>query len=99
MVADPPCAAAPVVVIALPARPSTVMLMAPTAWLASKPVPDTLTRVPFGPVTVPREAVAAPAAVANERSGVAIAINRSAVSIATVDFLNLFKLLILFSPI
>mgnify|MGYP007061392593 CR=1 FL=1 len=96
MVADPPCGVVPLVVIALPGRPSTVMLMAPTAWLASKPAPDTFTRVPFGPDTVPSEAVAAPAAVANEKSGAAIAISKSAVSIATVDFLNLFKLLIFF---
>lgn len=75
------------------------MVMAPTASLTPNPVPDTFTRVPFGPDVVPSVAVA-PAAVANETSGAAIAINRRAVSIATVDFLNLFKLLIFsFSPI
>jgi hypothetical protein len=72
------------------------MVMAPTASLRPKPVPDTFTRVPFGPDTLSSEAVGAAAAVANEASGAAIEMIRRAVSIATVDFLNLFKLLIFF---
>ena len=52
------------VVMALPERPSTVIVMAPTASEGPKPAPDTFTRVPLGPDVVPSEAVAAPAAMA-----------------------------------
>ena len=95
------------VVMALPERPSTVIVMAPTASEGPKPAPDTFTRVPLGPDVVPSEAVAAPAAAANESNGAVIEMMSSAVKTATVAFLNckLLKLLIfillifVFSPI
>jgi len=63
------------------AWPSTVTksVPAPTDTPGRKPVPETEIMVPFGPDVVPSVAVA-PAAVANETSGAAIAINRRAVS-------------------
>jgi hypothetical protein len=100
MLAEAPNAPVPEVVMAFPDKPSTVTARLATVSKALNPVPDTLMVVPFGPDDVPKDAVGAPAAAANETSGAAIAMMRSAVSTATVDFLYLLKLLIFsFSPI
>jgi hypothetical protein len=72
--------------------------MAPAASFTPKPVPDTFTKVPFGPDFGSIVAVGAPAAAASEESGAAIAMSSNAVSTATVVFLNdnLLKLLIFY---
>jgi hypothetical protein len=71
------------------------------AVLGVKPLPVIVITVPAGPwVVAPREMVAVDALTVLTSNGIAIEINRIAVSIATVDFLNLFKLFIFFySPI